>query len=157
MHAVVDTFSSYAFAFLHTSKAPECAVSVLHNDAIPFYKDKSIELQAVLTDNGREFCGTENHPYQLYLALNDIEHRRTKVRSPKTNGFAERFNRTILDEFFRIVFREKFFDTVESLQSELDVWLTHYNTERPHQGYRNNGNRPINTINLYLNTVRQEA
>ena len=157
MHAVVDTFNSYAFAYLHTSKAPECAVSVLHNDAIPFYKDKGIELQAVLTDNGREFCSTESHPYELYLALNDIEHRRTKVRSPKTNGFIERFNRTILDEFFRIVFREKFFDTVESLQSELDVWLTHYNTERPHQGYRNNGKRPINTINLYLNTVRQEA
>ncbi len=157
MHAVVDTYGSYAFAFLHTSKVPECAVSVLHNDVLPFYQERKLSVEAVLTDNGREFCGRDNHPYELYLALNDIEHRRTRIRTPKTNGFIERFNRTILDEFFRIVFREKYFDTVEALQAELDIWLNHYNTERPHQGYRNNGKRPIDTINSYLETVRQEA
>lgn len=110
-----------------------------------------------MTDNGREFCDRKSHTYELYLALNDIEHRRTKVKSPKTNGFVERFNRTILDEFFRIVFRKKIFGTVESLQSELDIWLNHYNTGRPHQGYRNNGKRLIDTINLYLDTIKQEA
>ena len=100
----------------------------------------------ILTDNGREFCGTDNHPFELYLALNDIEHRRTKVKSPKTNGFIERFNKTVLDEFFRIAFRENFYESVEALQGDLDQWLVHYNTERPHRGYRNRGKRPIDTV-----------
>lgn len=158
LHAVVDTFSSYAFGFLHTSKQPEAAVAVLHNDVLPFYRDKKLPIKAVLTDNGREFCGKESHPFEIYLNFNDIEHRTTKVRRPQTNGFVERFNRTILDEFFRSAFRTKFYDSIELLQKDLDMWLVHYNTERPHLGYRNNGRRPIDTINLYLSkTVKNEA
>ncbi len=130
LHAVVDTFGSYAFGFLHVSKQPEGEaaaatgsrpppnVAVLHNDVLPFYRKLGLPVKAVLTDNGREFCGTEKHPYELYLDLNDIEHRRTRVRSPKTNPRhdprtgdgscldVERFNRTVLDEFFRIKMRE---------------------------------------------------
>jgi len=155
--AVVDTYGSYAFGFLHTGKLPECAVAVLHNEVLPFYQQRQPPVKAVLTDNGREYCGTPVHPFELYLALNDIEHRRTKVRSPKTNGFVERFNGTILDEFFRKAFREQFFESVEALQKALDVWLHHYNTERPHRGYRNMGGRPIETINLFTQSERQEG
>ncbi len=150
LHVVVDTYGSYAFGFLHTTKRPEAAVAVLHNDVLPFYQDRDIPVGAILTDNGREFCGTESHPFELYLALNDIEHRRTKVRKPQTNGFVERFNRTVLDEFFRTAFRTKFYESVEQLQTELDTWLAFYNQERPHQGYRNMGRRPIDTVNLFL-------
>ncbi len=139
LHAVVDTYGSYAFGFLHVSKQPEAAVAVLHNDVPPFYRKLGLPVKAVLTDNGREFCGTEKHPYELYLALNDIEHRRTQVRSPKTNGFVERFNRTVVDEFVRVKMRETFYETLEALQADLDAWLVHYNTERPHLGYRNIG------------------
>jgi transposase InsO family protein len=157
LHAVVDTYGSYAFGFLHTSKQPEAAVAVLHNDVLPFYQDRGLTVAAVLTDNGREFCGTESHPFELYLALNDIEHRRTKVRRPQTNGFIERFNRTALDEFFRSAFRTKFYESVQTLQADLDAWLVHYNTERAHQGYRNLGRRPIDTINKYLESVKRET
>src|SRR3712207_2104084 len=101
LHAVVDTFGSYAFGFLHIAKQPEAAVAVLHNEVLPFYRDLGLGVGAVLTDNGREFCGTERHPYELYLALNDVEHRRTRVGTPHTNGFVERFNGTVLEEFFR--------------------------------------------------------
>ena len=125
-------------------------MAVLYNDVLPFYQERSIPVGAILTDNGREFCGKESHPFEFYLAINEIEHRRTKIRTPKTNGFIERFNRTILDEFFRVAFREKFFDSVEALQEEMDKWLFHYNNERPHRGYRNLGKRPIDTINIYL-------
>ena len=93
----------------------------------------------------------------LYLELNDIEHRRTRVRKPQTNGFVERFNRTVLDEFFRTAFRTKFYESVEALQSDLDAWLTYYNNERPHQGYRNRGKRPTDTINEYLTNVKREG
>lgn len=157
LHAVVDTYGSYAFGFLHTSKQPEAAVAVLHNDAFPFYRERGISVSALLTDNGREFCGTDTHPYEIYLELNDIEHRRTKVRRPQTNGFVERFNRTVLDEFLRTAFRTKLYESVQALQDDLDAWLVHYNTERSHQGYRNMGRRPIDTVNLYLKTVKGET
>ena len=150
LHAVVDTYGSYAFGFLHISKQPEAAVAVLHNDVLPFYRNLDLPVSAILTDNGREFCGTERHPYELYLDLNGIEHRRTRVKTPKTNGFVERFNGTVLDEFFRVVMRETFYDTVDALQADLDAWLVHYNTERPHLGYRNQGRRPIDTVNSFV-------
>jgi transposase InsO family protein len=150
LHAVVDTFGSYAFGFLHVSKQPEAAVAVLHNDALPFYAKLGLKVGAVLTDNGREFCGTEQHPYELYLALNDIAHRRTRLRTPKTNGFVERFNGTVLDEFFRVVMREGFYETVDALQADLDAWLHHYNRERPHLGYRNQGRRPWDTVQQFV-------
>jgi len=150
LHAVVDTFSSYAFGFLHTSKQPEAAAAVVHNDVLPFYKNKGLTIKSILTDNGREFCGKDTHPYEIYLALNDIEHRTTKVRKPQTNGFVERFNRTVLEEFFRSAFRTKLYESVIALQEDLDKWLVHYNNERPHQGYRNMGRRPIETIDLFL-------
>jgi len=150
MHTVIDTYGSFAFGFLHTTKQPEAAVAVVHNEVLPFYEQHGIPVKAILTDNGREYCGTQAHPYELYLELNDIEHRRTKVRSPQTNGFVERFNRTVLDEFYRIVFRQKLYEEVETLQKDLDKWLDEYNYERPHLGYRNQGRRPWETIELYL-------
>jgi transposase InsO family protein len=150
LHAVVDTHGSYAFGFLHVSKQPEAAVAVLHNDVLPFYAGLGLEVGAVLTDNGREFCGTERHPYELYLALNDVEHRRTKVRSPRTNGFVERFNGTALEEFFRPAMHARLYGSVEALQADLDAWLVHYNRERPHLGYRNQGRRPWETVELFV-------
>jgi transposase InsO family protein len=150
LHAVVDTFGSHAFGFLHVTKQPEAAAAVLHNDVLPFYAGLGLEIGAVLTDNGREYCGTESHPYELHLALNGIEHRRTKVRSPRTNGFVERFNGTVLEEFFRPTLRERFYETVEALQADLDAWLVHYNRERPHLGYRNQGRRPWDTIDSFV-------
>ena len=153
MQAVVDTYGSYAFAYLHTGKLPEHAAVILHNEVLPQYRQWGLKVQAILTDNGREFCGRDHHPYELYLALNDIEHRRTKVGRPRTNGFVERFNRTVLDEFFRIAFRKKFYASVEALQEDLDRWLEEYNYRRPHQGYRNMGKRPIDTIKEFVRSV----
>jgi len=150
LHTVIDTYGSFAFGFLHTTQQPEAAVAVVHNDVLPFYEAHGLPVKAILTDNRREYCGTEAHPYELYLELNDIEHRRTKVRSPQTNGFVERFNRTVLDEFFRVVFRQKLNENLESLQTDLDNWLHEYTYERQHLGYRNQGRSPLETIELYL-------
>jgi transposase InsO family protein len=122
LHAVVDTFGSYAFGFLHVSKQPEAAVAVVHNDVLPFYAGPDLPVKAILTANGREFCGTERHPYELYLALNDIEHRRTRVGSPKTDGFVERSHGTVLEEFFMPALRAKLYESVEALQADLDAW-----------------------------------
>ena len=150
LHTVVDTYGSYAFGFLHPSKQPEAAVAVLHNDVLPFYEGIGLSVGAVLTDNGREFCGRDDHPYQLYLELNELEHRRTKVGRPQTNGFVERFHGTALDEFLRIQFRKTFYEDLESLQRDFDEWLGHYNTERPHLGYRNLGRTPWQTVEMFI-------
>jgi transposase InsO family protein len=147
LQAVVDTYGSYAFGKLYTSKLPETAVDVLYDRVLPFYETHGLRVEHILTDNGREYCGRAMiHPYQIFLELYDITHRRTKVATPRTNGFVERFNRTVLDEFLRETFRKKLYTSVEELQTDLDEWLTYYNTERPHRGYRNMGKRPIETI-----------
>lgn len=112
LQAVVDTYGSCAFGFLCTSKRPETAAALIYNDVMPFYEDHGLGIGAVLTDNGREFCGGQTHPYELLLELAGLEHRRTKVRTPKTNGFVERFNRTVLDEFFREKLRSTFYEAV---------------------------------------------
>ena len=150
LHAVADTFGSYAFGFLHVSKQPEAAVAVLHNDALPFHERLGLAVGAVLTDDGRGFCGAERRPYELYLALNDIEHRKTRVRTPRTNGFVERFDGTVLEEFFRPAMHAKLFESVETLQADLDAWLQRYNHERPHLGYRDQGRRPWETVERFV-------
>jgi len=101
----------------------------------------------ILTDRGTEYCGkVENHDYQLYLALNDIDHTRTKARSPQTNGIVERFHKTIGDEFYKITFRKKIYSDLETLQADLDEWLIKYNTERTHQGKMCCGRTPFETL-----------
>ncbi len=147
LQAVVDTYGSFGFGKLYCSKIPETAVDVLYDRVFPFYEAQGIRIEHLLTDNGREYCGRAMiHPYEIFLELNEIEHRRTQVRRPRTNGFVERFNRTALDEFFRETFREKFYASIDELQQDLDKWLESYNYERPHRGYRNRGRRPIETI-----------
>lgn len=149
LQAVVDTYGSIAFGKLYASKVPETAVDVLYDRVLPFYEAQGLVVENILSDNGREYCGRPMiHPYQIFLELHDIEHRRTKVAKPRTNGFVERFNRTVLDEFFREAFRNTFYASVDELQVDLDQWLHHYNYERPHRGYRNLGRRPIETIEM---------
>jgi transposase InsO family protein len=142
-------------------KAPEKVarqrLSVLHNDVLPFYGERGLAVGAALTDHGREFCGREAHPDELYLARNDLEHRRTKVKHPYTNGFVERFQLTIKEEFFGVTLRETLYESVEALQAALDAWLAYYNTERPHLGYRNQGRRPLDTILLFTQPVSHEG
>lgn len=156
LQAVVDTFGSFAFGKIYTSKRPETAADILHDRVFPFYGEQGIPIEAILTDNGTEYKGRPMiHLFEIFLDLYDIEHRTTKVGTPRTNGFVERFNRTILDEFFRTAFRKKFYESVEALQTDLDAWLHHYNHERPHRGYRNMGRRPVETMQLGK-TIREE-
>ena len=149
LHAVVDTYGSYAFGLLHTSKQPEASALLLHNDVLPFYAQHMLPIEVILSDNGREFCGTPAHPYEIFLALNDIEHRRTPVKRPQSNGFVERFIRTAKEEFFSIAFGRKTYTKLDDLQSDFDTWLHLYNTERPHLGYRNMGRCPIETVTQF--------
>ena len=102
----------------------------------------------MLTDRGTEYCGrVEQHDYELYLAVNDIDHTKTKARSPQTNGICARFHKTIVQAFYQVTFRKKLYADIESLHSDLDVWMSTYNNERTHQGKMCCGRTPMETLN----------
>jgi len=144
---VVDTYSSVAFAKLYTAKVPLTAADALNDKVVPFFDEQNVDILRILTDRGTEFCGRlDKHPYQLYLQLHEIEHTRTKARRPQTNGICERFHKTILDEFYKTIFRKQIFDNLDDLQLELDKWIDFYNQERTHQGKRCQGKTPMQTF-----------
>jgi transposase InsO family protein len=147
VQVVVDVFCSLAFAKVYTSKMPITACELLHERVLPFYEALGLQVGAILSDNGREFCGKpETHPYELLLAMEGIEHRTTRVRSPKTNGFVERMNRTLLDECFRVKGRTTWYIELDEIQRDLDRFLAYYNLERSHQGYRLKGRTPAQAL-----------
>jgi transposase InsO family protein len=147
VQVVIDTFCSLAFAKVYNSKMPVTACDLLYDRVLPFYEALGVTVGAILTDNGREFCGIkEKHPYELLVAMEGIEHRTTKIRSPRTNGFVERMNRTLLDECFRVAGRTTWYENTEQIQADLDRFLEYYNLERSHQGYRLNGKTPANAL-----------
>lgn len=147
VQVVIDTFCSLAFAKVYNSKMPVTACDLLYDRVLPFYEAIGVEVGAILTDNGREFCGIkEKHPYELLVAMEGIEHRTTKIRSPRTNGFVERMNRTLLDECFRVAGRTTWYEDTDQIQRYLDKFLEYYNLERTHQGYRLNGRTPANAL-----------
>ena len=143
----VDTYCKVAHAKLYTSKTPITAADLLNERVLPYYEEHELPVLRILTDRGTEYCGKpEHHDYQLYLALNDIDHTRTKARHPQTNGIVERFHKTILNEFYQVTFRKKVYASIEQLQSDLDEWLIKYNTERTHQGKMCCGRTPFETL-----------
>lgn len=143
----VDTYSKVAFAKLYTTKTPITAADLLNDRVLPFFEHHELPMLRILTDRGTEYCGkAEQHDYQLYLALNDIDHTKTKVKSPQTNGICERFHKTILNEFYQITFRKKLYADMESLQRDLDEWMLYYNEQRTHQGKICCGRTPLATL-----------
>lgn len=143
----LDTYSKVAFAKLYDRKTPLTAAELLNDRVLPFFAEQEIPLSRILTDRGTEYCGNpEHHPYELYLAVENIDHTRTKTKSPQTNGICERFHKTVLNEFYRVTFRKRIYTTLEELQSDLDAWLTSYNEERPHQGRWCYGKTPRQTF-----------
>jgi len=144
----VDTYAKVAFAKLYTTKTPITAADMLNDKVLPFFEEHELPMLRILTDRGTEYCGrADRHDYQLYLALNDIDHTKTKVRSPQTNGICERFHKTILQEFYQVTFRKKLYEDMDSLQKDLDDWIFYYNNERTHQGKMCCGRTPIETLN----------
>lgn len=143
----VDTYSKVALAKLYTTKTPITAADVLNDMVLPLFEEHELPMLRILTDRGTEYCvKVEQHDYQLYLAMNDIEHTRTKARSPQTNGIGERFHKTIFNEFYQITFRKKLYADSDALQTDLDEGLHYYNNERTHQGKMCCGRTPMETL-----------
>jgi transposase InsO family protein len=91
--------------------------------------------EQVLTDNGKVFTarfgrGTGLVLFDRICHENGIRHLLTAPRSPTTTGKVERFHKTVRSEFLQ----DRVFASIEEAQAELDAWVAHYNSERPHQG-----------------------
>jgi len=143
----IDTYSKVAFAKLYDRKNALVAAEMLNDRVVPFFDQHELPLLRVLTDRGTEYCGNrESHEYQLYLAVENIDHSRTKAKSPQTNGICERFHRTVQEEFYSTAFRKKLYRSLDELQSDLDDWLREYNTERSHSGKYCYGKTPLQTF-----------
>jgi hypothetical protein len=143
----IDTYAKVAMAKVYDRKNSLVAADLLNDRVVPFYEEHDLRLLRVLTDRGTEYNGNrETHDYQLYLALEDIEHSRTKARRPQTNGICERFHRTIQEEFYSVAFRKTVYTSLEQLQEDLDAWITEYNEERTHSGKYCFGKTPMQTF-----------
>ncbi len=144
---VIDTHSSVAFAKVYDTKVPVTAADCLNDRALPFFEERAVVVQRILTDRGTEYCGRpDTHAYQIFLGLNEIEHTRTKAKHPQTNGICERFHQTCLNEFYKIAFRKRVYRSLDELQADLDAFVDHYNHQRTHQGKRCQGRTPIATF-----------
>ena len=96
-----------------------------------------------VTALGSNKCGAQ---YALYLDLENIEHTRTKTRSPQTNGICERFNQTIQNELYASAFRRKLYYSLDELQADVNKWMESYNAERTHSGKYCYGKTPLQTF-----------
>jgi len=131
----IDSYSKVAMVKLYDRKIALVAADMLNDRVIPFFDEHEIPLLRILTDRGTEYCGNrEHHEFELYLAIEDIDHSKTRARSPQSNGICERFHKTILNEFYQIAFRKKLYHSIEELQTDVDQWIEYYNKERPHSG-----------------------
>jgi transposase InsO family protein len=143
----IDTYSKVALAKLYDRKTPLTAADLLNDRVIPFFDAHEVKLSRMLTDRGTEYCGNpERHEYELYLAVEDVDHSRTKTKSPQTNGIVERFHKAVLDEFYRVAFRKRIYGSIAELQADLDEWIRSYNEDRPHQGRWCFGKTPMQTF-----------
>lgn len=143
----IDTYTKIALVKLYDRKNALVAADFLNDRVIPWYEDHDVRLLRILTDRGTEYCGNrETHEYQLYLAIENIDHTKTKARSPQTNGVCERFHKTIQDEFYAVAFRKKIYRSLDEIQEDADKWIQEYNTERTHSGKYCFGKTPWQTF-----------
>lgn len=153
----IDTYTRVAFAKLYDRKNALVAADMLNDQVLPFFHQQNVPLLRILTDRGTEYCGArEHHEYQLYLTIEDIDHTKTKARSPQTNGICERFHKTIQEEFYAIAFRKKIYESIDALQADLDTWMSYYNNERTHSGRYCYGKTPLQTFTDALSLVAEK-
>jgi transposase InsO family protein len=155
---VIDTYTRVAFTKLYDNKHAITAADILNDKVLPFFEEQQIPVLRMLTDRGTEYNGKleYGHDYELYLSIEGIDHSRTKVRHPQSNGICERFHRTILEEFYSVAFRKKIYSCIEALQTDLDEWIKHYNQERPHSGRYCYGKTPMQTFTESIPLAKQK-
>lgn len=155
---VIDTYTRVAFTKLYDNKHAITSADILNDRVLPFFEEHQIPVLRMLTDRGTEYNGKVEygHDYELYLTIENIDHSRTKVRHPQSNGICERFHRTIQEEFYAVAFRKKIYDTLQDMQNDLDEWTEYYNKQRPHSGRYCYGKTPMETFTESVPLAKQK-
>jgi len=146
--SAIDTYSSFGCAYLYTDKSVKSSVDFI-SKTINIFKSMGIYVERILSDNGKEYTTHWEggyHAFEEYLKSKNIKHSYTKVRHPWVSGFVERFQRTILEEFYQTTLLKKTYYSLEELQNDLDNYLYFYNFQRTHQGYRTRGSKPCELL-----------
>jgi transposase InsO family protein len=153
----IDTYTRVAFTKLYETRHAITSADLLNDKVLPFFEEQQIPLLRILTDRGTEYKGKpEHHEYELYLSIEGIEHSKTQVRHPQSNGICERLHRTIQEEFYAVAFRKKLYDSLAALQKDLDEWMAYYNNERAHSGRYCFGKTPMQTFKESITLARQK-
>jgi transposase InsO family protein len=153
----IDTYSKVAMVKIYDRKNALVAADLLNDKVLAFFEEHGTALLRVLTDRGTEYCGSrEYHEYELYLSIENIEHSKTRARSPQSNEICERFHKTMLDEFYRVTFRKKVYSSIEELQKDADEWVKEYNEQRPHRGKYCYGKTPMQTFKDSLHLAKEK-
>jgi transposase InsO family protein len=143
----IDTYSRVTFSKVYDRKTALTAADLLNDRVLPFFEVQELPLLRILTDRGTEYKGKpEHHEYELYLNIEAIEHSKTQIKHPQSNGICERLHRTMQEEFYAVAFRKKLYQTLDELQKDLDEWLTYYNNDRTHSGRYCYGKTPMQTF-----------
>ena len=143
----IDTYSNVAFVKLYDRNHAITAADALNDRVLPFFEEHGVRMLRILADRGSEYCGTAKRTrFALYLDIENIEHTRTKTKSPQTNGICERFHQTIQNEFYASAFRRKLYHSLDQLQEEVDAWMAECNNERAHSGKCCYGKTPMQTF-----------
>ena len=153
----VDAYAGFGFAKVYTDKTAISAIDFLETKVLPVYGEFHIPLNRILTDNGKEYTThwvNGKHEYEKYLETQGIRHTRIKPRTPQSNGMVERFNRTLLEEFYQITMMKKVYSCLPELQDDLDQFITYFNFKRTNQGYRLKGKIPYQK---FLDSKRKYA
>ena len=153
----IDTYSKVAMVKIYDRKNALVAADLLNDKVLPFFEEHGTSLLRVLTDRGTEYCGKrEHHEYELYLSIENIEHSKTRARSPQSNGICERFHKTMLNEFYQVTFRRKLYSSIEELQKDADEWINEYNETRTHSGKYCYGKTPMQTFRDSLHLAKEK-
>lgn len=92
---------------LYDRKHVLIAADTLNDRVLPFFEQHGINLLRILTDRSIEYLGArEHHEKELNIALEDIDHSKTKSQTSQTNGICERLHRTMLEGRYGITFRK---------------------------------------------------
>jgi transposase InsO family protein len=138
VHIAVDDYSRLAYAEVLPDEKAQTAVGFLRR-AVRFYQRHGITVERVLTDNGAAYIAIV---HAIACRRLGIRHLRTRPYRPQTNGKAERFIRTMLNDWaYGAIYRSS-----SERTTALDGWLWHYNHQRRHSALGHQP--PISRTNL---------
>ncbi len=136
-YTACDTYSSYGWVKAYFHKTSDNAIDFFMNHVLS--SACSGKIKRILTDQGTEFYNCRNKendsPFTNALRARGIRHTVTKVAHPWTNGYVERLNQTIWQEFY-LCRLENPYASIEALNKELDSFIRYYNFDRKHTGYK---------------------